>query len=136
MKAYEKLKQLNEEYFTLQSIEQLLSHDMLSNMPSNATELRSKQLEILAKLKKEVISNNSWEEIFEECKKDNTLTDYEKINLRETEKLYINENIIPEELEIELSNCSINTTKVWTDVKNNKATFKDLLPYLEKNFDK
>lgn len=135
MKAYEKLKQLNEKYFTLQSIEQLLSHDMLSNMPSNATELRSKQLEILAKLKKEVISNNSWEEIFEECKKDNTLTDYEKINLRETEKLYIDENIIPEELEIELSNCSINATKVWTDVKNNKATFKDLLPYLEKNFD-
>ena len=74
MKAYEKLKQLNEKYFTLQSIEQFLEHDMLCNMPSNATELRGKQLEILAKLKKEVISNNSWEEIFEECKKDNTLT--------------------------------------------------------------
>jgi carboxypeptidase Taq len=134
MKYYEKLKELNSEYYTLGHILEFLDHDRDAEMPPKASEFKGIQLGLLAKLQNRIMKNPEWNKIFEECRNSGELTEEEKIDTEETYRIWVHESAVPEELVGKLADTVANSTRIWADVKNGKANFKDIQPYLENIF--
>jgi carboxypeptidase Taq len=134
MEFYKRLKELNSEYYTLGHMLEFLDHDRDAEMPPKASDFKGIQLGLLAKLQNRIMKNPEWNKIFEECRGSNELNSDEKIDVEETYRCWVHESSIPEDLVGKLADTVANSARIWTDAKNGKATFKDILPYLESIF--
>jgi carboxypeptidase Taq len=135
MEFYEELKKMNADYYVLSHILEFLDHDRDAEMPSKASYFRGMQLGLLARLKNKIMKDEKWGKIFHECHKNKNLTNEEKLDVEETYRNWVHESGIPEELVRKLADNVANSNRIWTDVKHGKATFKDILPYLENIFE-
>jgi carboxypeptidase Taq len=135
MKEYQELKKINTEYYILCSVIEFLDHDREAEMPVGASEFRGTQIGVLAQLKNRLMKNEELKNIFEKCRNNKELNELEKTDVEESYRNWIHESGIPDDLIAKIETAKSFSMKIWSDAKNGKATFKDLLPYLEQIFE-
>ncbi|MDR3290008.1 MAG: carboxypeptidase M32 [Rickettsiales bacterium] len=135
MQEYKEIQKINETIYTLHHLVEFLDFDRDSGMPVGASEFRGKQLGLLETLINKEYKNPRLNDLFKICRNNNNLTKKQQIDVEETYKNWVHASAISEVLIEKMANSVAKTTQIWTDCKNKKASFKDILPHLQENFE-
>jgi len=134
MTAINDLKDYFTEIKRLNYIHSLLNWDQETNMPSGSVSGRAKQLSLMQKLIHQRLTSSKVNELIQEAKKLENLSDMEAAMIRESEREHLLATKLPEKLVMDISETGSQAVEAWRKARNNKK-FKgsDFEPLLEKN---
>jgi carboxypeptidase Taq len=132
--AYEELKVRFKEVWTLASVSAALEWDRETYMPDNASDFRSEQESLLARMVHEKHTDPKIGELLDACE-DSDLT-FEKdsvsaVNIREWRRDYDKRTKLPSSLVAEIAKVTSKAQVAWSQARS-KSDFSIFAPHLEK----
>ncbi len=116
--AYEEFFDLTKKYFILEHIEEGLDWDKEVIMQGGVNE-RSAQMSLLATLKHEILTDSRFAKLIDELKKQE-LSQEQKCNVKEMDRLASRARKIPAELVKKLSESSSQAFHIWKEAREKK----------------